>query len=119
MDSITQQLAAILQKLVGRGFQVPVHIAVVGVNGSPLAGSFTGHGFEPSEEHTVDDFLLCLSTSCSSTAPAATPLGSSSNAPIRTNTRSTEQHARSGESCKDPADPRAAKLWLRGGRPIS
>lgn len=47
---LQKHFTAILEDLLARGFEPPIHIAVLAANGSVLAGSFTGTEFKPSAQ---------------------------------------------------------------------
>jgi hypothetical protein len=51
--NLKQHITAIFQKLLEQGFHLPIHVAVLAVNGSVFAGAFTGNAFEPSAQHSV------------------------------------------------------------------
>jgi hypothetical protein len=40
-DFLTHQLTAVLEQLLGSGFELPIHFAMISTNGSVMAGTFT------------------------------------------------------------------------------
>ena len=46
MDSVVYDSTASIQQLLDRGFELPIHFAAVGTNGSVVAGTFSHSGAE-------------------------------------------------------------------------
>ena len=51
---LSRHIIAVLEQLTERGYDVPIYMAAVAVNGSTLVGSFTGESFETFANHCFD-----------------------------------------------------------------
>jgi len=57
MEQLSHHIAAVVEQLLEGGFEFPIHLVAVAVNGSIIAGSFAGpgKGFETSAHQTIGE----------------------------------------------------------------